>query len=75
LDDPDAVLLCHAAILLVPLAVFLWGVGGFLLGYYRLGNQILRGDEARKQSLKVILLGWLLLILGALIGWWMLRSW
>jgi hypothetical protein len=48
--------------------VFLWGLAGYLLGYYRRGDQILRGDEARMQGLKVVLFGFVLMALVAIAG-------
>jgi hypothetical protein len=61
-------MICVVAMFLVAFVIFLWGISGYLLGYYRRGDQILRGDEARMQSLKAVLFGFVLMALVAIVG-------
>jgi hypothetical protein len=67
-------LLCFVALFLAAFVVFMWGLAGYLLGYYRRGGEILRGDEARNQSLKVVVAGFLLMVLVALASSILLRN-
>jgi hypothetical protein len=53
---------------------FLWGLAGLIIGYYRRGDQILRGNEARMASLKVILISLAMFFLIGIVGSLLLRN-
>jgi hypothetical protein len=51
----------------LPFSVFLWGLVGLWLDYYRVGDRILRGNDARVQNLKIIFLSLVLMVVSSLI--------
>jgi hypothetical protein len=63
------------AVFLLPFSVFLWGLAGLLLDYYRIGDRILTGKEARAQNLKIMLLSGALMGVSSLTLLYVVRAW
>jgi hypothetical protein len=66
--------LVYIAALLLPFAVISWGLVGLWLGYYQVGDRVLRGNDARVQNLKIIALGFALTAISWLPVLYLVRS-